>query len=103
MNFTITARHFKLSEELKQYIEEKIHKLNRFHDGILGAEVLLGFEKQQKYVELKVNVNNKQIVLKEESEDFRKSFDIVKDKAERQLKRHKAKTRKGEKDIIVSA
>ena len=103
MNFTITARHFKLPDDLRMYIEEKSNKLNRFHDNILGAEVILGWEKQKRYVELKINVNNKPIILKEMSEDLRKSFDLVMDKAERQLKRHKAKIRKGEKDIIVSA
>ena len=103
MSFKITARHFKLPDDLKAYIEEKSSKLERFHDNILGTEVVLGWEKQQRYVELKINVNHKPIILKEISEDLRKSFDLVMDKAERQLKRHKAKTRKGEKDIIVTA
>ncbi len=103
MSFKITARHFKLPEDLKAYIEEKISKLERFHDNILGTEAILGWEKQQRYVELKINVNSKPIILKEVSEDLRKSFDIAMDKAERQLKKHKAKIRKEGKDIIVSA
>jgi putative sigma-54 modulation protein len=103
MNVKITARHFKLPDELRTYIEEKSSKLSRFYDNILATEVVLGWEKQQRYVELRINVNNKLIILKEISEDLRKSFDLIMDKAERQLKRHKAKIRKKEKDIIVTA
>ncbi|RMF57017.1 MAG: ribosome-associated translation inhibitor RaiA [Calditrichaeota bacterium] len=103
MNFKITARHFKLPDDLRDYIEEKITRLNRFYDGIIDLEVILGWEKQTRYVELKIHVYNKQLVLKEISEDLRKSFDLVLDKAERQLKRYKEKVRTKEKDVINSA
>ncbi len=93
MNFTITARHFKMKDDLKQYVEEKVHKLDRFYDRILDAEVILGWEKLNRYSELRINVNGKQIVIKEVSDDIRKSFDLALDRAERQLKRHKEKMR----------
>ena len=103
MNFTITARHFKLKDDLRDYIEEKSQRLNRFYEGIIDTEVILGWEKQLRYVELKIKVNNGQIILKEESDDLRKSFDLILDKAERQLKKHKQKLRAKEKDVINSA
>ncbi len=103
MELTITARHFKLKEDLRDYVEEKSRKLSRYHDGILDMEVLLGWEKQDRVVDMVINVHNKRIVLKESSEDLRKSFDLALDKAERQLKRHKAKNRAVEKDVINSA
>lgn len=103
MNFTITARHFKLKDDLRRYIEEKSQRLNRFYEGIIDMEVILGWEKQLRYVELKIKVNSGQIILKEGSEDLRKSFDLILDKAERQLKKHKQKMRTKEKDVINSA
>lgn len=103
MNFIITARHFKLNDDLREYIEEKSQRLNRFYEGIIDMEVLLGWEKQSRYVELKIKVNNGQIVLKEESDDLRKSFDLIIDKAERQIKKYKQKIRNKEKDVINSA
>lgn len=103
MNFKITARRFKLPDDLRGYIEEKSGKLNRYYDGIIDMEVILGWEKQARYVEQKIKVNNKLIIVKEVSDDLRKSFDIGLDKAERQLKRYKAKTRTTEKNVINSA
>lgn len=103
MNLIITARHFKLKDDLRKYIEEKSQKLNRFYEGIVDMEVILGWEKQARYVELIINVNNGHIVLKEVSEDLRKSFDLILDKAERQLKKHKQKMRTNEKNKMKSA
>lgn len=103
MNLAITARRFKLQDDLRDYIEEKSQKLNRFYDNIIDTEVILGWEKQQRYVELKIHVDNNLIVVKENSEDLRKSFDLLLDKAERQLKRHKAKNRQKEQDVRYSA
>ncbi|MCB0264849.1 MAG: ribosome-associated translation inhibitor RaiA [Calditrichia bacterium] len=103
MNLAITARKFKLQDDLRSYIEEKSQKLSRFYENIIDTEVILGWEKQQRYVELKIKVDHSMIVVKEYSEDLRKSFDLLLDKAERQLKRHKAKRGAKEKDIIYSA
>ena len=103
MNLRITARHFNLKDDLREYIEEKSQRLSRFYEGIIDMEVILGWEKQARYVELIIKVNNGQIVLKEESEELRKSFDLILDKAERQLKKHKQKMRAKEKDVINSA
>ncbi|MCB0299712.1 MAG: ribosome-associated translation inhibitor RaiA, partial [Calditrichaeota bacterium] len=76
MNLAITARKFKLQDDLRSYIEEKSQKLSRFYENIIDTEVILGWEKQQRYVELKIKVDHSMIVVKEYSEDLRKSFDL---------------------------
>lgn len=97
MNFTITARHFKLKDDLKNYVEEKVMKLDRYYDNILDMDVILGWEKLDRYTEFRINVYNKQIVIKEVSDEMRKSFDLALDRAERQLKRYKEKLRNSTK------
>jgi putative sigma-54 modulation protein len=91
MNRTITARHFKLNDDLKSYVEEKAQKLERYYDNILDMDIVLGWEKLTRYTELRINVYNKQIVIKEVSDEIRKSFDLALNRAERQLKRYKEK------------
>jgi putative sigma-54 modulation protein len=102
MNFKITARHFKMKDDLKNYVEEKIKKLDRFYDNILDIDVILGWEKLNRYAELRINVFNKQIVIKEMSDEIRKSFDLALERAERQLKRYKDKLRKPAKPKVAS-
>jgi putative sigma-54 modulation protein len=103
MNLRITARRFKLPDDMKQYVEQKASKLDRYYDGIIKIDVILGWEKLTRFAELKIDVNSKQIVIKEISEDMRKSIDLALERAERQLKKYKSKIRKIEKDIINSA
>lgn len=102
MNLIITARHFKLKEDLKAYVDEKVRKLDRFYDGIIDVEVILGWEKQNRYAEMRINVFNKQIIIKEVSDEIRKSFDLALDRAERQLKKYKEKIRQPNKTKVVS-
>jgi putative sigma-54 modulation protein len=93
MNFNITARHFKLNDDLREYVEAKARKLDRFHENILDIDVILGWEKLNRYSELRIKVSNKKIVVKEVSDDIRKSFDFALDRAERQIKKYKEKLR----------
>jgi putative sigma-54 modulation protein len=103
MNLSITARRFKLNNDMRDYVQDKVTKLDRYFNGIMNLEVILGWEKLTRYTEFKISVYNKQIIVKEESDDLRKSFDLALDRAERQLKRYKTKIKTNEKDIINSA
>lgn len=103
MNLNITARRFKLNDDLRQYVKEKAEKLSKFYDGIMKIEVILGWEKMTRIVELKISANGKLIIIKETSDELRKSFDLALDRAERQLKKHKSKVKTVEKDVINSA
>ena len=89
MNLNITARHFKLKPDLRDYIEGKMSKLPKFHEKIINAEVVLGWEKLSRNVEIRLNVYNDNIIIAEKSDDLRKSFDLAIDKTERQLVKYK--------------
>lgn len=102
MNLKITARHFKMQDSLKDYVEEKVKKLNRYYDNILDIDLILGWEKMNRYTEMRINVYNKQIVIKEVSDEIRKSFDLALNRAERQLKKYKDKLRKPSKEKSVT-
>ena len=45
MKININSVHFKADQKLETFITEKVEKLNKLHDGILGAEVALKLEK----------------------------------------------------------
>ena len=91
MSVTITARHFKLKDDLKEFVEEKVKKLERYYDGKMDIDIVLGWEKMSRYTEFRLLVNNKNIVIKEESDEMKKSFVMALENAERQLKKYKEK------------
>mgnify|MGYP000427207079 CR=1 FL=1 len=95
MNLTITARHFKAKESLKDLIAEKMNKLTRFYDHIIDCEVVMHEEHGTQIAEVKLHLNNKVIVLTEKSENMYKSIELITDRLQRQLRRQKEKRKRG--------
>ena len=95
MNFTLTARHFKAHDTLKDFAEGEIAKITKFYDGIIKSEVILSFDKPAnsvKYAEVIVKINNHQtFTAKEESEDFKISIERAVDKVAVQVRKYKDK------------
>lgn len=91
MRLNITARHFNLSDRLKQYTEKEVRRLKRYYDGILDCDVILDWEKQAQVAEIVLHVYGTKLTVREKSEDMYKSINLAVDKLERQLKRYKGK------------
>ena len=95
MNFTLTARHFKAHETLKEFAEGEIEKITKYYDGIIKSEVILSYDKPAnsiKYAEVIVKLNNHHVfTAKEESEDFVISIERAVDKVAVQVKKYKDK------------
>ena len=47
MQVTVTGRHFEITDALRQHIEGKIRKLDRYLDGITDVYVVLSVEKHR--------------------------------------------------------
>ncbi|MDZ7289942.1 MAG: ribosome-associated translation inhibitor RaiA [candidate division KSB1 bacterium] len=94
MNITITARHFKAPEPLKDFTRKEVARLKKYYDGIIEGEVILSWEKLTQIAEIKLKVYGQMLTAKEKSEDIHKSITLAVDKLERQLKRYKGKWHK---------
>jgi putative sigma-54 modulation protein len=44
MHVTVTGRHFEITDPLRQHIESKLNKLDRYLDGITDVHVVLSVE-----------------------------------------------------------
>lgn len=91
MEFNITARHFDLSPNLKEYIIEKFSKLDKYFRGTAQADVILDVEKHRKIIEISLHGNRTKFVGKEVSDDMYASIDLLVDSVENQIKRNKEK------------
>ncbi len=104
MNVSITARGYKAPDRLKAYLVEKLKRLERFEERILGLDTILSYEKLDQVVEFKLQLNNKKIqpiIIKEKSEDIFKSIDLAVDNLERQIIKHKEKIKSHDNKKIV--
>jgi putative sigma-54 modulation protein len=89
MRTNITARHFKLQEDLKTFVEEEVFRLKKYYTGIIDADVILSWEKFHRLAEIQVNVYGVKLKAEERSEDMKKSVTLAVDKLERQVIKYK--------------
>jgi len=101
MKIAITTRGYKAPERLKNYINDKMKRLERFEGQILDMQAVLSYEKLDQVVEFKLRLNNKKIVIKERSTDVFKSIDLAVDRLERQIAKTKEKIREHDNKKIV--
>lgn len=94
MKMRITSRHDKLSPKIKDYIDEKISKLDRFYDRIIDCEVIVDNEKLKHVIELNVKVYSTVLHVTTKDADITKAIDLCVDKLEIQLKKFKEKMKK---------
>jgi putative sigma-54 modulation protein len=88
MEVIITGRHTDLNDSLKDYVNEKILKLNKYTNKIIDIKTVFEIEGYRYICELIVNMKSKNMVVKEEAGNFEEVFDIALDKMQKQLRRY---------------
>jgi putative sigma-54 modulation protein len=94
MHINITGHHLDITPALKTFTEEKFHKLERHFDQINNINVILGVEKVRQIAEATIFVAGGELHASSESEDMYAAIDVLIDKLDRQLIKHKEKIRK---------
>ena len=97
MDIKINAVGFSASSQLEDFIQKKISKLDKYHDGIIGSEVTLKLEKddnlENKVVEVLLNVKGQEVFAKKNAKKFEEAVDELYDVVKRQLVKIKEKER----------
>jgi putative sigma-54 modulation protein len=94
MTFTLTARHFKAHDSLKEFAEAELEKVKKYFDGIIKTEVILSYDKPAnsiKNAEIIVHAKNHTFTATESSDDFPKSIELAMLKIQTQVKKFKDK------------
>ncbi|MCP4247633.1 MAG: ribosome-associated translation inhibitor RaiA [bacterium] len=94
MQISVTGRHVNVTQEVKTYAEEKAGKLPRFYDRVQAIEVILDHEGDNFTVDMIVSAEGKNhFIAHEAGPDMFALIDLIVDKLERQLRRHKERFR----------
>ena len=91
MKVHITSRHEKLTEGLKNNIEEKIQRVERYLGKITEAHVILNFEKSVHICEVTLVAKGLKLSAKAVSRDMYQSIDAALTRLETQAKKQKDK------------
>jgi putative sigma-54 modulation protein len=94
MRITVSGRHIGVSDAVRGYCQEKAERLERFYDRIKAIEVILDGQEGQHTAEMIVHSDGTHpFVASEEHKDLYAAVDLLIDKLERQISRHKEKLR----------
>jgi putative sigma-54 modulation protein len=92
MEIIVTFRHLEPNDALRDYAREKVARIEKYVSKIKDVHVVLSLEKRSYIAEVLAFVNRAKIAAKEVNEDnMYTAIDLVMDKIERQVKKHKDK------------
>jgi len=93
MNLTVTGHHIDVTESLRQYVTSKMDRLVRHSDDVQDVHVILSVEKVRQKAEATVNLKGTQLFADTIEEDMYAAIDLLTDKLDRQLIKHKEKVK----------
>ena len=91
MRYVITGRNIDVTEGLRNAVQEKIGKLEKYFTSDTEVHVTLSVEKERQKIEVTIPVKGNIIRSEQVSSDMYVSIDLVEEIIERQLKRYKNK------------
>ena len=91
MRITISGKNIEVTAGLKQAVEDKLSKLERYFTPDTDILVTLSVEKERKKIEVTIPVKGNIIRSEQVSNDMYVSIDLVEEVIERQLKKYKNK------------
>lgn len=95
MQITVRGKNVEITGPLRDYVEKKVGKIEKYLEGPLSATVTLNVEKGRHIVEVTVPVNGMLLRGEEATDDMYASIDLVVEKLEKQIDKYKTRlTRK---------
>ena len=94
MQLNVSGHHVEVTEPLREYVTNKFERLQRHYDQITNSEVTLIVEKMVQKAEATVHISGADLFAAAESEDMYAAIDALADKLDRQLIKHKEKSRR---------
>ena len=91
MEIRMTARHFDLSDAIREHLNSRSGQLERFFNNIIDLHWVLDADKHRQSAEVSVQVYGAVLVSQAETTDIYASIDDATDKMQVQLKKYKSR------------
>lgn len=97
MKVNVHAVNFNIDKKLVDFVQERLDKLEKYYDRVVSSDVFLKVQntsdKENKIVEVKINVPGDEFMVKKQSKTFEEAVDLSVDSLERLLMKRKEKIR----------
>ncbi len=90
MNLNLTGQHLDITPAIREYVVAKFDRLNRHFDQVIEVNVVMTVEKLKQKIEANVHVRGRDIFAEcDDQEDLYAAIDLLVDKLDRQVLKHK--------------
>ncbi|MBK0370472.1 ribosome hibernation-promoting factor, HPF/YfiA family [Flavobacterium agrisoli] len=97
MKVNVHAVNFAVDKKLVNFVQGRMDKLEKYYDRVVSSDVYLKVErtsdKENKCVEIKVNVPGDDFLVKKQCKSFEEAVELSAESLERSLVKRKEKTR----------
>ncbi|MEJ2059198.1 MAG: ribosome-associated translation inhibitor RaiA [Gammaproteobacteria bacterium] len=91
MQLDLTGHHMDITPALRDYVTDKMGKLERHFDNVIDVHVVLSVEKLRHKAEASILVSGNKLFADAVDEDMYAAIDALSDKLDRQVLKHKDK------------
>ncbi len=91
VNLQISGHHLEITPALHEYVTGKLERVTRHFDHVIDVNVILSVEKLKQKAEVTVHLSGKDIYVESIDEDLYAAIDVLADKLDRQIQKHKQK------------
>jgi len=89
MNLLIHGNHVEVTPALRDYVQGKLNRIERHFDQVIDANVQLTVEKLRQRAEITLRMRGNNIHVESVDDDMYAAIDMLVDKLDRQVLRHK--------------
>ena len=93
MKFTIRGEKVKVTKAIKEYITEKLSKLDKYFDNPdnINCKVLIKVKNNEQSIEVTIPITKLNLRAEESHKDLYSAIDLVQEKLERQIRKNKSR------------
>lgn len=106
MQLNLSGHHVDITDSMRNYVEEKLTKLERHFDHVTNVQVILSVEKLRQKAEASVHLAGNDVFAECTDEDMYTAIDALIDKLDRQVLKHKEKLKShrgnGHRDLDIA-
>jgi len=102
MQVTVRGKNVEITNAIREYVEKKLGKIEKFIDLPLEAQVNCMVERGRHIVEVTAHLNGMVLRGEEATNDMYASIDLVSDKLEKQVQKYKSRFKKRGKEAVVA-
>jgi len=96
MNLKISGHHLEITPSLREYVESKLERIKRHFDNVIDVTVILTVDSltekdKRQRADINLNLRGKDLHVESEAQDMDAAIDLLMDKLDRQVLKHKNK------------